>query len=103
MSNHTPGPWFVDRKHTLAVMAPDGNEYPWHVANVMHDCGGDDSQADSNVRLIASAPELLAALQRAVPWLGKLIADGGHMNSVAPNDAVGALQQAEAAIAKALK
>lgn len=45
----------------------------------------------------------LAALRRAIPWLGKLIADGGHLNSVAPNDAIGALQQAEAALALALK
>ena len=51
---------------------------------------------------VEHADELLAALQRALPWLGKLIADGGHLNSVAPNDAVGAMQQAEAAIKKAL-
>jgi len=41
---------------------------------------------------------LRAAVSRAIPWLGKLIADGGHLNSVAPNDAIGALQQMEAAI-----
>jgi hypothetical protein len=40
------------------------------------------------------------ALKRSVPWLGKLIADGGHLESVAFCDAVGALQQAEAAIAQ---
>lgn len=39
-----------------------------------------------------------AALRRVIPWLGRLIADGGHLASCAPNDAVGALQQAEAAI-----
>lgn len=45
--------------------------------------------------------EPLAALMRVVPWLGKMIADGGHMTSVAPNDAIRSLQMAEAAIAKA--
>lgn len=39
-----------------------------------------------------------SALKRAVPWLGKLIADRGHLAAVCPNDAVGALQQAEAAL-----
>ena len=43
---------------------------------------------------------LKAALGRAVPWLGKLIADGGHLNAVAPNDAIGAMDQAQAALDK---
>lgn len=50
---------------------------------------------------IASAGVLLAALQRAAPWLGRMIADGGHLACVAPNDCVGALQQAEAAVVQA--
>ncbi len=41
-----------------------------------------------------------AALRRVTPWLGKLIANEGHLDSVAPNDAIGALEQAEAALAK---
>lgn len=41
---------------------------------------------------------LRAALKRAIPWLGRMIADGGHLNSILPNDCVGALDQAEAAI-----
>jgi len=47
----------------------------------------------------ATNSELLAALRRVVPWMGKLIAEGVHDNSVCPNDAIGALAQAEAAIA----
>lgn len=45
--------------------------------------------------------ELLAALKRVVPWIGKMIADGGHQDAVAPLDCENALKQAEAAIAKA--
>jgi Zn ribbon nucleic-acid-binding protein len=52
-------------------------------------------------RAIDSHEELLAACERALPWIGKLIADGGHMASVAPNDAVRAMQMLEAAIKKA--
>lgn len=55
----------------------------------------------ANARLIAAAPELLEACQRALPWIGKMIADGAHMHSVAPNDCVGAMEQMQAAIAKA--
>lgn len=40
----------------------------------------------------------VAALARCVPWMGKLIADEAHLNAVAPQDAVGALAQAEAAL-----
>ena len=54
-----------------------------------------------NARLIAAAPDLLAALERCIPWMGKLIAEGAHLQSILPNDAVVALDQAEAAIAKA--
>jgi hypothetical protein len=51
--------------------------------------------------LVSAAPELLAALRRCVPWIGKMIADGAHKNSVLPLDCENALRQAEAAIAKA--
>ena len=55
----------------------------------------------ANAHLIAAAPELLEALKRAAPWLGKMIADGAHMNSVLPKDCERTLQMIEAAIAKA--
>ena len=42
--------------------------------------------------------ELYSALKRALPWLGKLVAEGVHNNTVCPNDAIGAMQQAQAAI-----
>jgi hypothetical protein len=86
----TPGPWEVDSIRTRGT-----------TAYVIAGEGAIDGEAEANCRLIEAATELLAALRRAVPWLGKLIADGAHLNSVAPNDAIGALEQAEAAIAKA--
>ena len=51
--------------------------------------------------LHAAAPELLEAVQRMLPWLGKLIADDGHLKSVRPQAAVEALQLAEEAKAHA--
>ena len=44
---------------------------------------------------------MLASMRRMVPWLGKLIADGGHLQAVAPQDAVNALAEAEMILAKA--
>lgn len=41
---------------------------------------------------------LVAAVKRMLPWMGRLIAEGAHLNSVAPNDAVGAMHQAEAVL-----
>lgn len=55
----------------------------------------------TDVAKAAMFDELVDALRRATPWLGKMIADGAHMNSVAPNDCIGALQQAEHALARA--
>lgn len=46
-------------------------------------------------RLEQQRDMLLAALQRALPWLGRLI------HAVAPQGAIGAMRQAEAAIKKA--
>lgn len=41
---------------------------------------------------------LESALRRALPWLGRLIADKGHLNAVCPNDAIGAMLQAHVAL-----
>lgn len=98
MAKHSQGPWVATGWKGVVVNDANGNTIA-----LMPGGGNDLAVIQANAKLIAASTELLAALQRAVPWLGKLIADGGHMNSVAPNDAVGALQQAEAAIAKALK
>lgn len=61
---------------------------------------GSQARRDSDAAAIVAMCEAVKALRRAVPWLGKMIADKAHLNSVAPNDCVGALQQAEAALAK---
>lgn len=60
-----------------------------------------EAESKANAQLITAAPELLDALRRATPWLGKMIADGGHLKSVLPNDCLIVLQLANSAIAKA--
>jgi hypothetical protein len=100
---HTPGPWAVETNlNEYGSPLNVNKDAATTIASCDGDSGvGDSKEAEANARLIAAAPDLLAALRRAVPWLGKLIADNGHADSAAPNDAIGALRQAEDAIAKA--
>ena len=48
--------------------------------------------------LFAASADLLAAARRALPWLGKMIADGGHLSAVLPRDAESALDMLQNAI-----
>jgi hypothetical protein len=70
MSEHTPGPWIVDYdgnicagpdKHLLAYVVPDPT---WGI------------DAEANARLIAAAPDLLAACEIAMILLDRVDYDG---------------------------
>lgn len=61
MSKHTPGPWTAD----------DGEGYSgWRIRSqagtLIAEVVGDSYASDCNARLIAAAPDLLAALKSAV-------------------------------------
>jgi hypothetical protein len=60
MSNHTPGPWTFDGEYVESLDL----DTPLSIATVA-DCGND---THCNGRLIAAAPELLAALKRLVEY-----------------------------------
>jgi hypothetical protein len=65
------------------------------------ECRDDQTRTERELQASQSRErELLFALKRCVPWLGKMIADGGHLQAVAPNDAVLSLARAEQLIAK---
>ena len=89
--NHTPGPWTVNgnigRKSELGIMADAapciiatmGNQKEW------------PAEAEANARLIAAAPDLLAALQEAREAIGVALdmaqrhnPDTGTYHSVEP-------------------
>lgn len=63
MSKHTPGPWTFRRarsgEHRWWIEGPGGDEKPWYIAET----AGRGQENEANARLIAAAPELLAALQ----------------------------------------
>ena len=90
MSEHTPGPWKIVGEDMRFVYAPgkDGtNRFSTHVAPG-HIPGYDDEETQqANARLIAAAPDLLAACKSIMRirdlWLpagGKV--DPEHMNEV---------------------
>ena len=66
MSNHTPGPWhYEESPMKTGWCVVTGNNY---LADVHKHVGAmvDDVQDEANARLIASAPELLEALESMV-------------------------------------
>ena len=67
-TNFTPGPWFVNGHMTKYVEARIGGGIIQEVAAVgpTDADGGYGSQQEANARLIASAPELYEALDKAM-------------------------------------
>lgn len=103
---HTPGPWCVEDPmgpELLSVIARgDRPVYEWrHVAQVSVQPEPDEAddiparEAEANARLIAAAPDLLAALKDMLDWAGT------PSNQASPSWITGACQRARAAIAKA--
>jgi len=93
---HTPGPWTLEKEH-LPIVVNGANGY-----TVAHGCGNPASQywernseAAANARLIAAAPELLAALRNIESVLARMTEQNAAMNPFP-------LAEARAAIAKAL-
>lgn len=71
-ANHTPGPWCVDGEDYFAkVVSKDG----WTIAETSHIHDGDLGKAEdihlANMRLIAAAPDLLAACEASLALLTK--------------------------------
>lgn len=115
MSKHTPGPWLIHGAmlgYKGDILSPTAKRIPdcHHIARCFAPKPESDAicelqaigiereaiaQIEANARLIASAPDLLEALQ----WIAKNY-ENGHINHV--DFRVEAKHLADAAIAKAL-
>jgi hypothetical protein len=102
MAEHTPGPWHLEiDDNALHVYSP--------VEEVLHfsDAGWDEftrATFEANARLIAAAPDLLAALEKiqsATDAVKASLAGTTIVLSDEANEMYGAIWDARAAIAKA--
>lgn len=92
---HTPGPWFTSQPHgTIYIEARLRGSTLQEVAS----CGPTETegQREANARLIAAAPDLLAALRYTLDTLAHCAADKGYSGMQAK-----AARMANDAIAKA--
>ena len=71
---HTPGPWSYEM-HELST-GPSGIVYGKNGQRV-GSAGGTDHLTEEDARLIAAAPEMLAALKSALDFLSDLDRDRG--------------------------
>ena len=98
---HTPGPWTYYAARN-SVHHLHNNEPLNELTNgICQMVPNRNPETIANARLIAAAPELLGAGKMATRWLGKMIADNGHLASVSPSDCVKTLRLLEKAIAAA--
>lgn len=100
MSNqpkHTPGPWRANQPRYILGLKTQGQWYI-HAKDCTVACSLDGDR-EANARLIAAAPELLAALQAYEPFLPKSTASEG--GAAAYSAQVKAADVVRAAIAKA--
>lgn len=108
MSKHTPGPWECGKgygMHGVEIVGDSGNRMVCGVIGVDRDQYEKDGRKAAevqtpdgwaNAHLISAAPELLAALEKAVFSYGK---PGGPWS--VPSEPGAWIAQARAAIAKA--
>jgi len=102
---HTAGPWHIgpfDRDNQIfsdngRMRLETGGTTLYPIATVND--GWDNTEDEANARLIAAAPELLAALKECVPWLESMPLATG--DQPLRNKAARDLYNAQAAIAKA--
>ena len=65
-ATHTRGPWLVNDSEVEALVDPENSD-TYYAPICTLDDGWNVAVADANARLIAAAPELLAALEQCLP------------------------------------
>lgn len=93
MTSHTPGPWYRNINAKYPVFAGEAPKHV-HIASILK--GAPESEREANLRLIAAAPELLAALEQLERYSA-----GDDLSPYSPDDINYARSAARAAITKA--
>ena len=93
-TKRTPGPWIIETYSVVASNTPvDGGDIICEAPLIFEDSM---RRWQANARLIAAAPELLAACSRAF----NLIKESGFSSGLIEEEFDGTLNQLDAAIAK---
>lgn len=98
-TKHTPGPWYIptiranaqDKRPLWETVRSKHTEEP--ICRIAQDVAHD---AEANARLIAAAPELLAALRLLIEWYDGQHGDPGVLGSQSVEDARAAIAKATA-------
>lgn len=78
MAAHTPGPWRIEPNHNEELCIFAESEEFW-IALLPHQClGSIEAKQKINARLIAAAPELLAALKESPHDMACHPSEGRH-------------------------
>lgn len=96
---HTPGPWAVLNDGDDEYAPVVGIEGGKRIADV-YQCRT-DSEATANARLIAAAPELLAALKLTERWMMSPSIPEGARHAMPIHDVRDAIAKAEAPVSPA--
>lgn len=108
VAQHTPGPWFVVKRHTRSLAraittSPDNAR--GDIANVIYGLGSKNVEADA--ALFAAAPDLLEALRRTTEmcesyadWIKRNVMSANIEEHPYLPELEGAAEDARAAIAK---
>jgi hypothetical protein len=91
----TPGPWIVDKSFNADIQAPDGLDIATCCAEILNR-HTDGEEGIANAHLIAAAPDMYAALEKAVSDYGN---NGGPWN--VPSEPGTWIEMAQSALSKA--
>jgi len=80
-AQHTPAPWEAHPRNNVEQFPPYivSNANGEHIGLLFA-----DKTAEANARLIAAAPELLEAIEAALPWLAKANECGAFKDCALP-------------------
>lgn len=105
MTDYTPGPWKIHGgpahlRHHMAIIDSIPDVDGKIVANCICHMAGTNDDIEANARLIAAAPDMLEALQKANRYLAEMAMNGGPKQG---DEGMDEWSEAQGAIANAIR